>query len=53
MHISIGKLDVEAGSCRHRIGPIWVPHDLHLWWGHTGLHAYLLPRPAAERDTAP
>jgi hypothetical protein len=40
MHLKVGKLDVEVGSMRVRVGHLWLPDGLHVWWGEHPLHLF-------------
>lgn len=35
-----GKLDIQAGEMRVRIGRVWIRDGLHVWWGDRGVHAF-------------
>jgi hypothetical protein len=50
MHLNLGKLYIEAFGSYRRIGPVWCPDSLHVWWGGTGVHFSLFDSPRVERD---
>jgi hypothetical protein len=35
IQFTIGKLFVQFGGLRKRVGPLWIPDGLHIWWGYT------------------
>jgi hypothetical protein len=51
MRLVVGKFDVEAGSMRHRVGRVWVPDGLHVWYGNRGLHLFWSGEPHVMRDS--
>lgn len=52
MRAAIGPFDLEVGGGRVRVGRLWLPDGLHLWWGTGGLHLFWHGRPhlIAERE---
>ena len=40
MRFNIGRFDCEFGTAWVRVGRVWLPEGLHLWWGDRGVHLY-------------
>jgi hypothetical protein len=43
-------LSVQTGHLRRRIGRLWIPDGLHIWWKGRGVHLFWSSWPPVEFD---
>jgi hypothetical protein len=51
--VSAHSFYVEAGRARRRVGRLWIPDGLHVWWRSRGVHVFWSSWPPVGFDHDP